>query len=59
MNLAGDAFNGGFLHSMLEQKSLVDCAKLGLLVAGKSVEQAGPLAGLPYAADLDSAAKAK
>jgi 2-dehydro-3-deoxygluconokinase len=44
---AGDAFNGGFLHGLIQKKSLVDCARLGARVAAYSVEKTGPIEGLP------------
>lgn len=51
---AGDAFNGGFLHGLLQQRSLVDCARIGLMVAAKSLESPGPIAGLPDGQEIDN-----
>lgn len=44
---AGDAFNGGFLHGLADQQSLVDCARLGVTVAGLRVQHLGVLKSLP------------
>lgn len=44
---AGDAFNGGFLHGLLQSRSLLECAHTGAIVASSSLQQAGPIAGLP------------
>jgi sugar/nucleoside kinase (ribokinase family) len=38
---AGDAFAAGFLAGLLEKKSLEDCAKMGNIIAGKSITQFG------------------
>lgn len=44
---AGDAFNGGFLHGLSQQRSLLDCAKLGIVTAGLKLQYPGALRGLP------------
>ena len=45
---AGDAFNGGFLHGLAEQRSLIDCARLASVVSGLKVQAEGTVAALPY-----------
>lgn len=45
---AGDAFNGGFLHGLCEQKSLMDCARLGNITAGLKVLNRGTASAMPY-----------
>jgi 2-dehydro-3-deoxygluconokinase len=45
---AGDAFNGGFLHGLLQQLPLTQCAQLGLITAALKLQQPGAMAGLPY-----------
>jgi 2-dehydro-3-deoxygluconokinase len=49
---AGDAFNGGFLWGMLQKRSLVQCAELGVQVASLSLGGRGPIAGLPGPQEL-------
>jgi len=49
---AGDAFNAGFLYGLLNDKSLVECGKLGNFVASRCVMNMGARQGLPYNADL-------
>ncbi len=44
---AGDAFNAAFLHGLAEEKSLVDCAKLGITAAGLKVLNRGSAAVMP------------
>lgn len=44
---AGDAFNGGFLHGILAQESLINCAKLGITTAGLKVLNRGSAAAMP------------
>jgi ribokinase len=49
---AGDAFNAGFLHGLLKDKSLYECGRLGNFVASRCVMKMGARAGLPYSEDL-------
>jgi ribokinase len=49
---AGDAFDAGFLHGLINEKSLYECGQLGNFVASRSVMAMGARAGLPYAKDL-------
>lgn len=51
---AGDAFNGGFLHGLHQQKSLLDCARIGTIVASFSLQERGPIIGLPRARDVEA-----
>jgi ribokinase len=52
---AGDAFNAGFLHGLLDNKNnLYECGRLGNFVASRSVMQMGARTGLPYHSDLAS-----
>ncbi len=50
---AGDAFCAGFLYGLINEKSLVDCSRLGNFVASKCVMKMGARAGLPFAKDLE------
>ncbi len=43
----GDAFNGGFLHGLLKNKSLSECAQIGAITAAFSLRETGPILGLP------------
>jgi 2-dehydro-3-deoxygluconokinase len=54
---AGDAFNGGFLHGMIQERSLLECAQIGSMVAAKSLRQSGPINGLPDWLDVEEALK--
>jgi ribokinase len=49
---AGDAFCAGFLHGLLNDKSLYDCGRLGNFAASRCVVKMGARAGLPYVKDL-------
>lgn len=49
---AGDAFASGFLHGMLEQKSLIECVKLGHALAAFVISVAGDTEGLPTRNEL-------
>lgn len=44
---AGDAFNGGFLHGLATEESLLNCAKLGVTTAGLKVLNRGSAAAMP------------
>jgi ribokinase len=50
---AGDAFCAGFISGLLNEESLLDCARLGNFVASRKVMKLGARAGLPYTKDLD------
>lgn len=51
---AGDAFNGGFLHGLLQGQSILACAELGVMVAGLSLRETGPIQGLPVVTEAVS-----
>lgn len=44
---AGDAFNGGFLHGLATEESLVNCAKLAITTAGLKVLNRGSANAMP------------
>jgi ribokinase len=50
---AGDAFCAGFLYGLINEKSLVDCSRLGNFVASRCIMKMGARAGLPFAMDLE------
>lgn len=50
---AGDAFNAGFIHSMLQGKSIEECGKIGNITASISIAHRGARDGLPYSKELD------
>jgi len=50
---AGDAFCAGFLHGLLNSKSLLECGRIGNFVASRKVAKIGARAGLPYKKDLE------
>jgi len=49
---AGDAFCAGFLYGLINEKSLLECGRLGNFVASCCVMKMGARAGLPFAKDL-------
>ncbi len=49
---AGDAWNAGFLYGLLRNKILLECGRLGNLVASKCVTKMGARTGLPQLDDL-------
>lgn len=44
---AGDAFNGGFLHGLLNGMDLLDAGRMGSIVAGLKVRGRGALTAMP------------
>ena len=50
---AGDAFCAGFLYGLVNDKSLLECGKLGNFVASRCVMKMGARTGLPVAEDLE------
>ncbi len=44
---AGDAFNGGFLHGLATDQSLIRCAKLGMVTAALKCLNRGSAAAMP------------
>lgn len=49
---AGDAFCAGFLYSLLKNKDLYVCAKLGNFLASQKISKRGAREGLPSLSDL-------
>ena len=45
---AGDAFNGGFLHGILNGMDVEEAARLGSVTAGLKLRGRGALTGMPY-----------
>jgi len=50
---AGDAFCAGFLYGLINEKSLLECGRLGNFVASRCIMKMGARAGLPFAKDLE------
>ncbi len=50
---AGDAFCAGFLYGLINEKSLMECGRLGNFVASRCVMKMGARDGLPFANDLE------
>ena len=44
---AGDAFNGGFIHGLLNGMSVPDAGRLGTVTAGLKLRGRGAIAGMP------------
>lgn len=44
---AGDAFNGAFIHGMLNGMSVEDAGRLGTITAGLKLRQRGAIGGMP------------
>ena len=44
---AGDAFNGGFIHGLLNGMSVADAGRLGAVTAGLKLRGRGALTGMP------------
>lgn len=44
---AGDAFNAGFMVALNQRHPLLDCVRLGNVVAGLKIQRKGAIAGLP------------
>jgi len=49
---AGDAFCAGFIHGLINGRSLYECGRIGNLVASKSIMKIGTRDGLPTLADF-------
>jgi ribokinase len=49
---AGDAFDAGFLYGLIQNKSLIDCGKLGNFVGSRCVTRMGARDGLPKREEL-------
>ena len=44
---AGDAFNGAFIHGLLNGMSVADAGRLGTITAGLKLRQRGAIGGMP------------
>ena len=44
---AGDAFNGGFIHGLLNGMSVPDAGRMGTVTAGLKLRGRGALSGMP------------
>jgi len=51
---AGDAFNAGFIYSMLQGKDIVTCGKIGNITASISITRRGVRNGLLYRNRMDA-----
>ncbi|NIA03298.1 MAG: sugar kinase [Nitrospirae bacterium] len=51
---AGDAFNAGFIYSMLQGKDIETCGRIGNITASISITKRGAREGLPYKDQLDA-----
>lgn len=49
---AGDAFNGGFIHGLLNDMSAAEAARLGTITAGLKLRSRGAIAGMPSAVEV-------
>jgi ribokinase len=49
---AGDAFSAGFLYGLIKNKTILNCGKIGNLVASRCIMRVGARAGLPRIEDL-------
>jgi ribokinase len=49
---AGDAFSAGFLYGLIKNKTILNCGKIGNLVASRCIIRVGARAGLPRVEDL-------
>ncbi len=54
---AGDAFNAGFIYSMLQGKNIEECGKIGNITASISIAYRGARAGLPHSKELNEFTK--
>jgi ribokinase len=51
---AGDAFNAGFIYSMVQGKDIETCGRIGNITASISITKRGARSGLPYKEHLDT-----
>ena len=52
---AGDAFNGAFLHGLVENMTPLEAARLGVVMAGLKVRGRGAIASLPSREEVNRA----
>jgi ribokinase len=53
---AGDAFSAGFLYGLIKNRTILNCGKIGNLVASRCIMRVGARTGLPRLEDLGSLA---
>ena len=51
---AGDAFNGGFIHGMLNGMSIAEAGRLGTVTAGLKLRGRGALGGMPTLDEVEA-----
>ncbi|RMF87018.1 MAG: sugar kinase [Nitrospinota bacterium] len=51
---AGDTFNGAFLHSFLQGKSAIECARWGVAAAALKVGRPGTVSAMPTAQEVEA-----
>ena len=51
---AGDAFNGGFIHGLLNGMSVPDAGRLGTVTAGLKLRGRGALSGMPTIDEVEA-----
>ena len=51
---AGDAFNGGLIHGLLNGMSIADAGRLGTVTAGLKLRGRGALSGMPSLAEVEA-----
>jgi sugar/nucleoside kinase (ribokinase family) len=56
---AGDAFNAGFIHALLEHRPPQRCLEIACLCGALSTRAAGALEALPTLAELEACSWAK
>lgn len=49
---AGDAWNAGFIYGLLTNRTLINCGRLGNLIASRCISKRGARTGLPQISDL-------
>jgi len=55
---AGDAWRGGFVGGLLENKPLIDCLKLGNVMASFAIEKYGTVNHRPSKKEIEKRLKA-
>ena len=51
---AGDAFNGGFIHGLLNGMSIAEAGRLGTVTAGLKLRGRGALGGMPTLGEVEA-----
>ena len=52
---AGDAFDGAFLHGLVQSMTPLEAARLGVVMAGLKVRGRGAIASLPQKSEVEAA----